>query len=67
MAITSHLTLSQVAKRLGVSNERVRQFVRMNRLFPERIGVMLFFPRDQVEAFAKKKRRVGRPKTAGKK
>lgn len=63
MAIGTLLTTEEVAKRLGVSVGRVRQFVSEGRLqYAQKIGPALLFDRDLVEAFAKTPRPTGRPK-----
>ena len=65
MAIGNLITTDEVAKRLGVSLGRVRQFVMEGRLqFERKIGTALLFDRDLVEAFANTPRPKGRPKQA---
>lgn len=62
MAIGNHLTVREVAEFLGVTEARVRQFVMERRLVPDRVGQMLFFPREHVQEFAQQPRPTGRPK-----
>lgn len=63
MAIGTLMTTEEVAKRLGVSPGRVRQFNVEGRLPHDRkVGPLLFFDREIVEAFAKEPRPTGRPK-----
>lgn len=62
MAIGKYLTTEDVAKKLGVTPGRVRQFVYEERLeFSEKIGQVLFFDPDKVDEFAEKPRKTGRP------
>lgn len=57
------LTCSEVARTLGVTPGRVRQFVIEERLPIERkVGKSLLFSPRTVAAFARKKRPSGRPK-----
>ena len=57
------LTCAEVAKALGVTAGRVRQFAVEERLPIERkIGKSLLFSPRTVAAFARKKRPSGRPK-----
>lgn len=64
VAIENHLTTTEVARKLRITEARVRQFVMEGRLTPERIGRMMLFPREQVEEFAKQERPNGRPKNS---
>jgi hypothetical protein len=57
------LATPDVAKLLGVSESRVRQFVFYGRLKPSRkLGVNLLFDKRHVLAFSKMPRPNGRPK-----
>lgn len=67
MAIAGNLlTTADVAKLLGVSDIRVRQFYRRGRLAGQRVGMQLFFERKIAEKFAKQARNPGRPKKSRK-
>jgi hypothetical protein len=67
MGLDGMIATPDVAKILGVSESRVRQFVFHGRLKPaKKLGVNLLFDRRTVEAFAKKPRVHGRPKKSEK-
>lgn len=62
MAIKDYVTIPKAAELLGVSEVRVRQFVRERRLMSERFGPLRVIRMDVVRAFAKRPRPNGRPK-----
>jgi excisionase family DNA binding protein len=53
------LTTSQVARRLGLSAERVRQLTRAGRLPAHRTALGCLYDRDDVDQFASARRRRG--------
>lgn len=55
------MTTDEVAERLGVSAARVRQFVAQGRLEADRSGRALLFEKSEVERFARRDRKTGRP------
>ncbi len=67
MAIVGEfLTTGEVAQILGVSDIRVRQFHREERLVGQKLGMQLVFERRDVERFSKQDRPNGRPKKSAK-
>lgn len=60
------LTTAQVAEKLGISTVRVSQFARAGRLkFSRRVGRAFLFRPADVEKFAAKERKPGRPEFDG--
>ena len=57
----THLTVSQAAERLGVTSERVRQFIRAGRLRSTRFGDWIAIEVSDLERFAARPRKVGNP------
>jgi excisionase family DNA binding protein len=55
---TATLTTSQVARRLGVSAERIRQLTRAGRLSPQRTALGCLYDPDDVERLALQRRTV---------
>ena len=55
------LDTQEVAALLGVSRERVLQFIRAERLTATKVGQQWVIKRAELEAFAAKPRPVGRP------
>jgi excisionase family DNA binding protein len=61
-AIRDYVTIPGAAEILGVSEVRVRQFVRERRLRSERFGPLRVIRKDLLRAFARQPRKTGRPK-----
>jgi excisionase family DNA binding protein len=55
------LDTQEVADLLGVSRERVLQFIRAERLTATKVGQQWIIKRDEFEQFAARPRPVGRP------
>ena len=62
MTTITHLTVSDAAARLGVSRERVRQFIRAGRLRSTFWGGWHAISSADLERFAARPRKVGAPK-----
>lgn len=62
MSIGSLLTTTEVAKRLGVTEGRVRQLYLEKRLMGRKVGTILLFSEDVVDAFKAIDRPSGRPR-----
>lgn len=61
-ALTSYLTTAEAAKRLHISDRRVRELIRNGRLTAFRKGKSYLIHKDAFLAFAALKRGPGRPK-----
>lgn len=56
------VTITEAAARLGLSRQRVDQFIRAGRLGARRTPLGWFIDRDDLERFARLDRPIGRPK-----
>ena len=61
MSVDHLLTVEEAAKKIGVSEVRVRQFCKQGRL-GRRFGANWAISQDEVTAFKRLKRKNGRPK-----
>lgn len=63
MAIANYLTTAEAARVLNVNKSRVRQLHLAGRLKGRKVGIQLFFDKDEVLEFSKLDRPAGRKRS----